>query len=164
MKTLYIVRHAKSSWDYPDLDDIDRPLNKRGKKNAPQMGKILASRGISPSAMISSPAKRAHTTAKKIASEINFKKSDITIDPKLYHGELGDMIQLIKSVNNDFESIMIFGHNPGFTSLANNLTGENIYNIPTCGIVAIEFDTDDWITIGSDSGKMLFFDYPKKFK
>jgi phosphohistidine phosphatase len=162
MKNLYIVRHAKSSWDYPELSDIDRPLNKRGKKNAPEMGQRLAAKNISPELLISSPAKRAHTTARRIAKEIGYEKSKIIVHSKLYHGGLGEMIELIQSTDKSINSLMIFGHNPGFTELANYLTGSNIYNIPTCGIVSIEFDTDDWAIIGQNEGKMLFFDYPKK--
>ena len=162
MKTLYIVRHAKSSWNFPELGDIDRPLNERGKRSAPEMGLRLANKGIKPNLLISSPAKRARSTAKKIAKMIQYPKDRIIIEDKFYHGMEEDVIQVIRSTPNNNNGLMIFGHNPGFTELANSLSEANIYNIPTCGIVAISFNTDHWKDIGTTSGKLIFFDYPKK--
>ena len=162
MKRLFLVRHAKSSWEDPSLDDIDRPLNERGKRNAPEMGIRLRKQGIIPDLLISSPAKRALSTAKKISQEIGYPKKNIQIDDRLYHGSSNSMITLIKSIQGKINSIMIFGHNPGFTDFANMLCGINIYNIPTAGIVAIDFSTDDWSEVDFNTGELVFFDYPKK--
>ncbi len=162
MKILYLVRHAKSSWDNPGLDDIDRPLNKRGKSDAPEMGDRLKKRGIIPSIIISSPAKRAFTTAKKIARKIDFPREHIKIIKEIYEGSSGDLMQIIKSIPGDPGSIMLFGHNPGITEFANVLCGVNIYNIPTCGIVSIQFDAGEWNRINDRKGTLVFFDYPKK--
>jgi phosphohistidine phosphatase len=162
MKRLFIVRHAKSSWDDPSLDDIDRPLNNRGKKNAPEMGIRLLKQGILPDLLISSPAKRAFTTAKSIAEKIGYAKKNIQIDEGLYHGSSNSMISIIQSLDDEINSVMIFGHNPGFTDFANMLCGINIYNIPTAGIVAIDFNTDTWSEVNYNAGELVFFDYPKK--
>lgn len=161
MKYLYIVRHAKSSWEYPALDDHDRPLNNRGKKNAPEMGQRLAKRQVTPDAIISSPAKRAYTTAKKIGAEISFPSANIKKEPLFYHGTTSDMITVLQNVGIDVETLMIFGHNPGLTDLANFLSGSDIYNIPTCGIAEIEFDVSSWAKVGGDTGNLVSFDYPK---
>ena len=162
MKKLFIVRHAKSSWDFPELDDYDRPLNKRGKKNAPEMGRRLAIRGIKPDSMITSPAKRAAATARRIAEEISFPINDIQKEPLFYLGSLGNMITALQGVSTKIETLMIFGHNPGLTELANYLSGSDIYNIPTSGMAEIEFNISTWSEIGKDAGNLVSFDYPKK--
>jgi phosphohistidine phosphatase len=161
MKTLYIVRHAKSSWDYPELDDMDRPLNNRGKRNAPEMGKRLAKQHIKPGLLVTSPAKRARATAKNIAKEIGISPGEIVRNDLLYHGSISSILEVISTTDDHLDDMMIVGHNPGFTELANYLTGSDIYNIPTCGVVAIEFDVESWNEIGEKTGKLLFFDYPK---
>ncbi len=161
MKKLFVVRHAKSSWSRPELDDIDRPLNKRGKRNAPEMGRRLADRGVKPEVMISSPAKRARSTASRIANEISFPKEGIRIEPRLYHGSIESMLSVIRETGADKSSLMIFGHNPGITDLVNYLTGSDIYNIPTCGIAEIDFDISTWEGIGDANGKLVSFDFPK---
>ncbi len=162
MKTLYVVRHAKSSWKFPDLDDIDRPLSKRGKRNAPEMGLRLAKKGIFPQLMISSPAKRALSTARKIASVIQYPKNKIRIENALYHGMEEDILDIIRRLPDDIKELMIFGHNPGLTDFVNTLSGAQIYNVPTCGIAAISFNTDHWKDVGKIPGQLIFFDYPKK--
>lgn len=162
MKRLFIVRHAKSSWDYPELDDYDRPLNKRGKKNAPEMGQRLAHRQIMPEGMITSPAKRAADTAKLIAKEISFSSKNIQEEPLFYLASIKNMIAVLQSVPNDIETLMVFGHNPGLTDLANFLSGADIYNIPTCGIAEIEFKISSWNEIEKESGNLNSIDYPKK--
>lgn len=162
MKKLIIVRHAKSSWDFPELSDYDRPLNRRGKKNAPEMGRRLASRGILPDMIISSPAKRAAATAKRIAMEIGYSIKDIKKEPLFYHGSMNDIINVVKSSSNKISTLMIFGHNPDLTSVTNSLTGSDIYNIPTCGIAEIDFDISAWNEIEKNIGTLVNFDYPKK--
>lgn len=162
MKKLFIIRHAKSSWDFPDLDDFDRPLNNRGKKNAPEMGKRLNKKGVKIDLIIASPAKRAFITAKKIAAEISFPIEKIVKEPLFYHGSLSNMLGVIQHVDNDSKSLMIFGHNPGLTELSNLLSNSDIYNIPTCGITEIDFDVSSWGEIEKYTGELVSFDYPKK--
>ena len=162
MKTLYLVRHAKSSWDFPQLQDFDRPLNKRGQKNAPEMGERLKLKGILPDLLMSSPANRAITTARKIAKKIGYPKEAIKENERIYHGSEHTLTEIIRSTPNDIGELMLFGHNPGFTGLANMLGDQWIDNIPTCGIVAITFDVDNWQSVAPQIGKNLFFDYPKR--
>ncbi len=161
MKKLIVVRHAKSSWDFPDLDDFDRPLNKRGKQSAPEMGKRLATRGIVPDLIVSSPAKRAITTAKRIAEELKFPKKAIVEEPIFYHDTMRDMVAVLNAIPSDVNILMIFGHNPMLTDLVNHLAGTDIFNIPTCGTVEIDFNVTDWEQVGKAKGKLVFFDYPK---
>jgi phosphohistidine phosphatase len=162
MKVVYLVRHAKSSWEEADLDDINRPLNGRGKKDAPEMGQRLRKQGIKPDLMISSPAKRAFTTARKIAEEIQYSEESIMTEDGFYHGDSNSMLSRIKIIPDEVNRVMLFGHNPTLTEFANALCGISIYNIPTCGIVAIELEINSWKMADNRKGKLVFFDYPKK--
>ena len=162
MKTLYLVRHAKSSWDFPHLSDYNRPLNKRGKKNAPQMGQRLAARSIRPDILLSSPAKRAYSTAKSVAKEIKYPIEMIHTHEQIYHAGARDLLSVIQNVSDQHQTLMLVGHNPGFTDLANDLANESISNIPTAGLVAIKFKVDSWSLVNFGQGAMVFFDYPKK--
>ena len=162
MKYLYLVRHAKSSWEY-NLDDFDRPLNKRGEFDAPLMGKILAGKDIKPALIISSPASRAIKTATIIAEYLQYKKPIGTLN-ELYHASATNLLQIVKKTSSLHQSLMVFGHNPGLTTFANQLTVDQVDNIPTCGIYAIVFNNNDWATIGLKKGKLLFHDFPKNHK
>jgi phosphohistidine phosphatase len=164
MKILYLVRHAKSSWDHPELGDSERPLNKRGKIDAPAMGKLLASKGESPELLISSHAKRAFSTAKRIAKELDYPVKNIITNEELYMADSDDYFKIIGSVPENINSLMLFSHNYGITYFANHISGSNIDNIPTCGIVRIDFDTDNWNEINNTKGQLIFFEYPKKYK
>jgi len=161
MKTLYLSRHAKSSWRDPELSDIERPLNKRGKRDAPFMGKLLAEKGINPDLIISSPAKRASSTAKIIASELNYDKEKIIFDKNIYEGTGRRLLEIISEIKEKYNFVMLFGHNPGLTVLSNNLSDRFIDNIPTSGVVALEFSTS-WEEIELNSAGFIFFEYPKK--
>ncbi len=162
MKTIYLVRHAKSSWNFPDLSDFDRPLNKRGKKNAPEMGKRLESRDIKPDLLVASPANRAYNTALAIAHEIGYPSDKIEQNRDIYHASEAALLSVIQQINDESNSLMLFGHNPGFTDLANILGNDWIDNIPTAGIVCIEFNTNQWSEISPKTGVTKWFDYPKK--
>lgn len=162
MKTLYIVRHAKSSWKFPNLSDRDRPLNKRGKKDAPEMGKRLKKRGIHPELMMSSPAKRALAACTAIAKALDYPLDDIEVNEQIYHGGEDHLLDLVKNTDDAWDSLMIFGHNPDFTDFANSLCRTDIDNIPTTGVVACTFDVDYWDQVDFGKGSLIFFDYPKK--
>jgi phosphohistidine phosphatase len=162
MKILYLVRHAKSSWKFPELSDHDRPLNKRGKRDAPDMANRLKSKGVLPDTLISSTANRAYTTAQNIAKGIGFSAAEIIPNSDLFHAESSEIIEVIQGINNTHESAMIFGHNPGFTTTANRLINLGIDNIPTCGVLVISFAVDSWSEIDSNKGELVFYDYPKK--
>lgn len=161
MKTVYFVRHAKSSWKF-DLRDHDRPLNKRGKRDAPNMGILLKQMNVLPDVIYSSSAVRANTTANTIAEAIGFPVDDIIINSNLYHAGTIEVVPLIRKLDNQVDSVMFFGHNPGFTDLANELGDEFIMNVPTCGAVGVEFDVDDWSAVNEENGKTAFFEFPKK--
>lgn len=163
MKTLYLVRHAKSSWDQPGLSDFDRPLNERGKNDAPRMGDRLKEKNILPAVVISSPAKRALSTCKRICKSIGYSKEHIQTDHRLYHADEEQILDVIRRTRDSSDSLMLFGHNPGITDLANSMTREQawIANIPTCGVVAYRFNINSWREVHPGIGEFLFFDYPK---
>ena len=162
MKTLYLARHAKSSWKYPELTDIDRPLNKRGKRDAPNMGEALRKKDVTIDLIVTSPARRARLTAECIAKEIGYKKKNISVDADLYEFSSAGLMKIIQRFDKGLDSVMMFGHNPGFTTLNNSLTDQYIDNIPTSGIVCIQFETQ-WSEIVPGSGKTQFFIYPKMY-
>ncbi|MFC2084440.1 histidine phosphatase family protein [Bacteroidota bacterium] len=163
MKILYLFRHAKSSWKNPDLDDIDRPLNKRGKRDAPFIGQLLKKSNIKPDILMSSSANRALSTAKTIAKEIGYPIQDIVEDVEIYEASTNELLQIIKNIEDKHDRAMIFGHNPTFTLLSNQLTDTYIDNISTCSFVKIEFNVESWKDIQAESGKLLSFEYPKKY-
>jgi phosphohistidine phosphatase len=163
MKTLYLVRHAKSSWKNLNLTDKERPLNKRGKRDAPFMGIKLKEMKLLPELMISSNAVRAKKTAYAIAKEIDYDKDNIVLTDEVYEASTIELLNIIKQLNQEFKSIMMFGHNPALTGFHNYLTDQYIDNIPTCGITGIRFE-NQWADINERSGKFLFFIYPKMYK
>ncbi len=164
MLTLFLCRHAKSSWTEPGLSDKDRPLNARGKNDAPMMGRMLENREENPDLIISSPAERAFKTAKLISDELGYMHKDIIIDNRLYMAGIGDFIEVLKECRNKDKIIMLFSHNYGITDFANYLSGSRIDNIPTCGIVKIIFEFSNWEKIKKEKGKLEYFIYPKMFK
>ena len=160
-KRITLLRHAKSSWKDASLADRDRPLNRRGNKTAPDMGKRLAELGVRPSLLLTSPAKRARETARLIARELNYPLEFIQSESDLYLATPETILQIVARQDNGFNDVMLFGHNPGITELANQLGDRNIDNVPTCGMVGIELDAKEWTEIVAADGKTVFFDYPK---
>jgi len=160
---LYIVRHAKSSWDNMDISDFDRPLNDRGLKDAPHMGKRLKERGVHPDLMISSPAVRALTTCSALAIALGYPEDKIKTDKRLYHAAEDKLLTVIKECRNaqDPRVILVVGHNPGLTEFANRLLDDSIDNIPTCGIVAGELNIESWDDLAWGCGEREFFETPK---
>jgi len=161
MKTIFINRHAKSSWDHPDLSDFDRPLNKRGLKDAPEMGKRLSDKNEGIQLFISSPANRAISTARLMAGEIGYPQDKIQELQDIYHASARTLLDIVNRIQDDYNRVILFGHNPGFTDLAENLTGEYLGNVPTCGICKIEFQVESWNEVGFENGILKYFDYPK---
>ena len=162
MKTLYLLRHAKSSWKFPGLDDFDRPLNKRGQRDAPRMGKRLQKRNILPDLIISSPARRAKHTAQEVAHSMGYASTAILYDEALYEASAEVLLTTLQTVDNRVVILLLAGHNPGLTALANRLTPHYIDNIVTAGMVAIQLPTDDWAEVGASTlGQFLWYDYPK---
>jgi phosphohistidine phosphatase len=162
MKTIYLVRHAKSSWEDPKLADFKRPLNTRGKKDAPFMGVQLNNKQIEPDLILASPAKRAKKTALAIAEKISYPNKNILFKDEFYEASEKTLLDIIKKIDERFDSVMVFAHNPGLTQLNNLISNNYIENIPTCGVVALECDKE-WSDVGKNSCKLLFFDYPKKY-
>jgi phosphohistidine phosphatase len=163
LKTVLLVRHAKSSWDDITLPDVERPLNKRGKKDAPKMAKRLRKKEIKIDAFISSPAKRAIKTAELFIKEFDRDKDEIILVPGLYHAAIDSFYQAIHDADNGFNSIALFSHNPGITVFANELNDNaNIDNMPTCSIFAVKADINNWNEFKEASREFWFFDYPKK--
>mgnify|MGYP001437273041 FL=1 len=163
MKYLFLTRHAKSSWGNPGLADIDRPLNKRGKKAAPFMGKLIMDKGEKPELLISSPAYRAFLTAKAFGEAMGLVENDIIIDRTIYGAGAQQLLELVQNQDDLYKSIMLFGHNPTFTSFVNLLTGSNIMNVVTCGVVRIDFEFSSWTDIDFGSGRLAYYEYPKKY-
>jgi len=161
-KTLILVRHAKSSWKDTALNDIQRPLNKRGNKDAPKMGQYMAEHKIHPEVIYSSSGLRALTTARLISVKIGIQPMDIIIDDNIYTFVLEDLLNVIKALKNKFEKVMIIGHNPAITELVNYLSGSKIDNVPTCGVAVLRFSINSWKKVSKNKAKLDSFDYPKK--
>jgi len=158
-KQLLLVRHGKSDWGNTDLKDFDRPLNKRGKENAPEMAERLIKRRFYFDLMVSSPAKRAKSTAKFFAEA--FKIDEIHYEESIYEANTNVLLKVVNSLDDNADTVIMFGHNPGFTDLANELSDADIYNIPTAGMVLLSFPFDSWKMVSKGTGDFVFFDYPK---
>jgi len=162
VKKLYLIRHAKSSWSEEGMSDFERPLNKRGKKDLPFMANRLKEFGVKPDLILSSPAKRAQKSAKTIAETINYSADNISYDESLYDSSYTTYRYLLDSLDDKLNTVFIVAHNPTLTEVGERLSGAILTNIPTCSIVCIEFDVKSFKDIEEGSGKIIFFDYPKK--
>ena len=161
MKKLYLIRHAKSSWEQP-LSDHDRPLSNRGFNDADIISKALAEKEISVDHVFSRTANRAKTTSMIICDTLKIAPKNIEYLGGLYDFNGTTVIDTIKNVSDKFKSIIVFGHNPAFTVAANTLGSQYFTNIPTCGVVCIEFDCNQWNQI--EEGKTIFHLFPKELK
>lgn len=155
------MRHAKSSWKFPELTDFERPLNKRGMRDAPMMGERLAKRGFSTDSILTSPAQRAAETAREVARSIGFPVDRIRQEPGLYLADPDTLLAAARDSGEDVDTIMLFGHNPGFTILANELGDLTLDNLPTCGVAIFEFDIRHWRELDYGGGSVRLFDFPK---
>ena len=162
MKTLLLVRHAKSSWDLATLNDFDRSLNERGKKDAPVMAQRLLDRKIDINTFVSSPAKRAKKTAELFCSIYKKDKEEIIFVPALYHASLNTFFEVVTQLNDDYNCVAIFSHNPVITEFVNQLV-ENVTidNMPTCGVFAVKISITKWKEFSTSKKELIFFDYPK---
>lgn len=160
MKNLFLLRHAKSSWKDALIDDFERPLNKRGKRDAPQIAYRFSKRGFDVDLIISSSAKRTSDTA-KIFADILRLKSETVFKKELYEASYQEILEVINHINEKFGNVLIVCHNPGVTNLVNYLSDNYIDNLPTSGIVGLSTDLN-WKEIKQNSCSFLFFDYPKK--
>jgi len=164
MRTIYLVRHAKSSWKNAELDDIDRPLNGRGVRNAYEMAGRLEQQNIVPDILVTSPAIRAAHTAIIFARVLGYPGTKIRFNEDLYGVASHQFLEIIQEIKDSRKTAMLFSHNPGVTNLANDLVGNEaeIENVPTSGIVCVEYNVNSWSKIKPYTGKLYFFDYPKK--
>jgi phosphohistidine phosphatase len=161
-KKIYLIRHAKSSWKEVGIEDFDRPLNKRGKRDLPYMAKRLRHFGIKPDLILSSPALRAKATAQEIAKTLKYPDDEIVYENALYNSSYTNYRYILDSLDEKYNSIFIIAHNPEITEVGERLSGAILTNIPTCSIVCIKFDIKSFKDLEEESGKVLFFDYPKK--
>jgi phosphohistidine phosphatase len=162
MKTLFLVRHAKSCWEDPVLSDIDRPLNKRGKNDAPLMAKKVKKLFIKPDLLVSSPAKRALTTAQYFAEAMDIKRSNIAIVKEIYEALPDALVRVVHNLPHEANTAMLFGHNPSFTMITNRFTESPLDNLPTCGVVKIESTAESWADFNENNSKVTSILYPKK--
>lgn len=162
MKILYLVRHAKSSWKYTELDDFERPLNRRGRESLILMGEFLKKVEVAPDLIISSPATRAAMTARIIADTINYPLEKILYNETIYLSDEDILLHVIQDINDDVKKAMLIGHNPALTDLGNYISDQRISNIPTSGIFCLEFNISSWLKIGERCGRLKFFEFPRR--
>ena len=161
MKRVIIVRHAKSSWDDASLPDFERPLNERGKHDAPMMAKRLRDRKVDIDAFITSPAKRAKRTATLFAKEYNIDKDDVILVDALYHAAPEEFYKAIEKAPNKAKTIALFSHNPGITDFVNTLTTTRVDDMPTCAVFAVKAPIENWSEFRQAAREFWFFDFPK---
>jgi len=167
MKRLLLIRHAKSSWKNADLPDAERPLNKRGQKDAPRMAKRLKEKRIFPDVILCGPAVRTKATCEVFCELLNFDLQRVQYLPELYHASETTLLRVVRQVKDTADRdqvVLIFGHNPGLTDFANLLFDEEIENVPTCGVVCGEVKAATWNEVKPGCGTLDFFDYPKRKK
>lgn len=165
MKILYLLRHAKSSWKYTDIPDFERPLNRRGKRDIAVMAQIIRSKNVLIDLVLSSPAKRAKKTIKKVFKILEYKKEKIVFNQDIYNANVSDIFNILQEVSPSTQHLMLVGHNPAFTDVANLLLANaKIANLPTCGLIGIRFPCSSWADIDECSGELLLYEYPKKYK
>jgi phosphohistidine phosphatase len=161
MKTLYLLRHAKSSWSFDELSDQERPLNDRGRDDAPLMGQALAKRRICPDLVVSSPAVRAMSTAVLVAREMRYPHEKIVVEPSIYGAEVDDLLAVIRNLPDAAGSVLLVGHNPTITETANALSPTNFDEMPTAAVVCLHFDCDQWEQVSKANAEFYFYDYPR---
>ena len=161
MKTLLLIRHAKSSWDNPAQNDFDRPLNARGLKDAPMMAQRLLDRKIKIDAFFSSPAVRAKQTCAYFMDAFKVDENDLQLQSQLYLAVPDVFMQTIVNIPDSASSAAIFSHNDGITEFANTLTNTNVDNMPTCSVFAVKADVETWKDFRKAKKEFWFFDYPK---
>lgn len=160
-KILILVRHAKSDWSVAGQKDFDRSLNERGHRDAPRMAQLLKDKNLTIDALISSPAERARHTALYFIEQLKRNEDEIILNENLYEASARIWMNEVNELDNNFNTVVMFGHNPGISYFAEYVTKSEIGELPTCAILGIAFETDDWKTVSEDTGKAIFFEYPK---
>jgi len=160
MKTLFLLRHAKSSWSDTNLADFDRPLNDRGLRTAPQMGELMKSRGYLPDVVVSSPAARARHTA-ELAAEAAGIRERLRFDPRIYEASPHTLLDITNSINDSLSSEMLVGHNPGMEGFVRLLTGA-VERMPTAALAVIELAVDSWRDVSQGRAQLVEVIRPKE--
>ncbi len=164
MKTLILVRHAKSSWDDDNLPDRFRPLAERGERDAPVMGARLAAQGVEADLILSSPATRALSTAEALAEEIEYPVEEIVTDERIYGADPSELLQIIRRLDPALGCVILVGHNPELTELVNDLSPVRVDSLPTCAVVTLEYRADRWDRVGDNHPSRMDLDFPRKKK
>ena len=162
MKTLFLLRHAKSSWDQSELRDFERPLAERGLRDIKNMGERFVRSGRSVDCIISSPAVRAKATALLFAREIGYPEDDISANPELYFAGAPMFMKAASLIDEEFQSAMLVGHNPAITEFVNDMSNAGIDNIPTSGLVELRLPIEEWSAVKYGAAELIDFDYPKR--
>lgn len=162
MKTVYFIRHAKSSWDDPSLRDHDRPLNKRGKRDAPKMARRLVGFDVAPDGILSSTAKRTRQTLATFREAMGLPEDRVILREELYHAWPEEIVKQVRTLPAEWDTVLLFGHNPGYTELANLIPGPPIDNVPTCGIVGVRTDVATWADFKLKQCRRICFMWPKQ--
>lgn len=163
MRLLTLVRHAKSSWEYPELSDFERPLNERGRRDAPMMAEKLRKSPPAPDCLVSSPALRAITTAYVFADAFGVAHEDVLIQPKIYEASPATLLRIARGFDDGDRHVMMFGHNPGMSEFAHLLGRCNFDEMPTCAIARFELAIKTWADLSEDCGELARYGYPKMF-
>jgi phosphohistidine phosphatase len=162
MKTLYLMRHAKSSWSFDELRDQERPLNDRGREDAPRMGQALVKRDIHPNLLVSSPAVRALSTAVLVARELGYERDHIQIEPAIYQADLDTLLSVVRALPDSAQSVLLTGHNPTITDVANYLSPSPLHGeMPTAAIMCLHFNTEHWAEVKQANAEFYFYDCPR---
>lgn len=161
MKTLYLVRHAKSSWDNPNWDDFERPLNERGLRSAPKMARYLVNKGIKPQQMVASPAARALSTAHMFAAVMGYPANDIVQVPAIYNSNRNQLFDILRQLDDNQDSIMLFGHDTSITIVTEDLSNQRFLHFPTCGVAGLKLNINSWADVKEGCGELEFFYFPK---
>lgn len=163
MKKIFVIRHAKSSWSDTGLRDLDRPLNKRGMRDAPFMAKLLYGKGIEIDALVTSPAKRAFDTAQFFLKQWKASSNLLITEPRVYEATPTRLLEIVREFPDDWEAVLLFGHNPTLTSFINLFANEYLANLPTCGIAELDSTAEKWALLGNNNTKLIDLHYPRQF-
>lgn len=158
---LYLLRHAKSDWSVPGQKDIDRELNSRGLNDAPRIGRRLHDLGVRPERVICSPARRTKMTALYVCEQLHYDQDSIVYSEDIYEASMRTLLSAINGLDDNWRSVMLIGHNPGLTYLAEYMSRQELGNIPTSGVINLEFDVDSWQEVSGGTAILKWFIYPK---
>ena len=164
MKKIFILRHAKSSWKNPGLSDHDRPLNGRGKKDGPLMASLMKRMNYTPDCIVSSTSRRTRDTVNYVINTLGIESESICFEEALYHGYMDDYEEAIKEVEDERNSVLLVGHNPTITYIANTCMGDSIDNVPTCGLLVIESPAKKWKYFTFVDSHLTKVHFPKMYK